>query len=292
VLITVTGASDYGSVIGLRSDNRQGLLELGRPAAEPLLVLTPRHLLLEAREQAHVLVAAHPNARVCVLPLDHHALTLVLIAEALAASPAADEGWVDPSEAVQLAQRYAARSESLVWYRTMWGLDEPTPTAGQLASGLFRRSGYIRELAADPAVIPARPGSPVALGATVHHVEGAPAQLGQQLGEVDLVPVGVTVEPGPYSNRSSVELTLLAGSDSRSTRDHHCGSCGAGLVAGHCPFCGHGPWVAAPTPNRPASNRPDRQRATSAPDAVVVPMPSAPVPIGAGGPNPSEGSPT
>ena len=284
MLIAVTGASGHASVAGLHSEDRQGLLGLARPAAEPVLVLTPRHRTAAAREQAHVLVAADPRARVCVLPLDHHALTLVLIADALASSPAAAAGWPDPSEAVQLAQHYAARSHSLVWYRTLWGLDEPSPTGGQLASGLFLRTGYVRELAAAPAVIPARPGSPVPLGATVHHVAGAPALLASQLGEVDLVPVELALERGPYSTRSSVELTLLAGTPSRSSRESRCSTCGAGLLGAQCPFCGHGPWAAGPPPTGP-----DRQAAASqAPDAAVPNPPGPPVPVGVGGPTPSE----
>lgn len=294
MLITVTGASDHGSVVGLRSDDLQALLRLGATAGEPVLVLTPRHHTTAGCEQAHVLVAAQPMAQVCVLPLDHHVLTLVLISEALSSSPAAGDGWPDPSEAVQLAQRYAARSHSLVWYRSLWGLGEPTPTAGQLASGLFRRTGYVRELAAAPAVIPARPGSPVALGATVHHVAGAPALLAQQLGEVDLVPVEVAVERAPYSTRSSVELTLLAGVRSRTRRELRCGTCGAGLLAGQCPFCGHGPWTAALQPDPPDSGRAPSPGALPAPETVVLhpPTPSVPVPVGAGGPNSPEGAAT
>ena len=292
MLITVTGASGHSGVAGLRSDDPQALLRLGAPAAEPVLLLAPRHHAAAAREQAHVLVAAHPVARVCVLPLDHHALTLVLVAEALASSDAAADGWPDPSEAVQLAQRYAARSHSLVWYRSLWGLEEPVPTAGQLAAQLFRRVGHVRELAAAPAVVPARPGSPVPLGATVHHVEGAPALLAEQLGEVDLAGVALDVEPAPYSTRTSVELTLLAGTRSRIAGRPRCASCGSGLLSGQCPFCGHGPWTPA-LPLAPAGRRQPASAATGTTPVVVPPPPAgAAVPVGAGRPNPSRGAAT
>lgn len=298
MLFTVTGAGDHASVVGLRSGDRQGLLQLAA-GAEPIVALTPRHHLADTRRQAHVLLAGAPLARVCVLPLDHHPLTLVLIAEALQRSSQARAGWPDPSAAVQLAQRYAARSHSLVWYRTLWGLSEPTPTAGQLAAGTFRRAGHIRELAAAPALVPARPGSPVALGAAVHHVQGVPALLAQQLGEVTLLPVELTTEPGPYSTRTSVELTLLATADLHTGNEGRCGSCDAGLVAGQCPFCGHGPWTAA-QPVTGADQWRSRTAATAPPATHTGPLPPAappvstpsgsPVPVGAGGPN-HEGGP-
>ncbi|WP_375426525.1 hypothetical protein [uncultured Friedmanniella sp.] len=288
-MIAVTGASGHADVSGVLPEDHQGLLPLVTSSTEPVLLLTPRHHTTAAREQAHVLVAAHPLARVCVLPLDHHPLTLVLIAQALKSSSAAADGWPDPSAAVQLARRHAARSHSLVWYRRVWGLEEPSPRADQLVAGLLRRTGYVRDLAADPALVPARPGSPVPLGATVHHVAGAPALLAGQLGAVTLVPVEVAVARAPYSTRSSVELTVLVTSTTRTCPQGRCGSCSAGLLDGLCPFCGHGPWRPASQAARAPTAEPVAQITLAAPTPSST---AAPVPAGVAGTRSSEGVPT
>ena len=64
MLISVIGVSDLGHVTGLAVDDQRGLLRaVGAEADEHILLLAPLHLVRDAREQAHVLLAANRAAR-------------------------------------------------------------------------------------------------------------------------------------------------------------------------------------------------------------------------------------
>ena len=92
MIVTVLGASHLGELPGLPAADDTALLRLADRGPVPghVLVLTPAHGLVAAREQAHVLVSAHREVKVCVLPLAHHALTLTLIAYELLSGPGTD----------------------------------------------------------------------------------------------------------------------------------------------------------------------------------------------------------
>ncbi len=121
MIVTVFGATGLGELAGLPVDDETGLLRLvdAEHGSSHVLVLTPSHGLVAAREQAHVLVAAHRETKVCVLPLDHHALTLTLIAYDLLSETGTDG---DPSQVLLQVRRSAAASRSLLWYPRLWGL--------------------------------------------------------------------------------------------------------------------------------------------------------------------------
>ena len=240
MLITVLGVSGLGDLRGLPSHDDTALLRLvaAEPGTEHVLVLAPKHGAAAAREQAHVLVAADRRVHVCVLPLDHHALTLSLIAYELLSGPGS-EG--DPSVAVRRIQRNAARSRSLLWYPRLWGLAEPGATLGQAVTDLFRRTGWFLELGTEPTVVSGRAAPPFAPTDTVHHLPGAPALLQGQLGGARRIEVPVQVERAPYWASTSVELSVLDPADLPVQPLSPCPDCSAGLLEGQCPFCGHGP---------------------------------------------------
>lgn len=240
MLVTVFGASRLGELPGLPADDETALLRLvgTGPAPGHVLVLTPRHGLVAAREQAHVLVAAHREVHVCVLPLDHHALTLMLIAYDLLSGEGTDG---DPSEVVVQVRRSADASRSLLWYPRLWGLAHPTPSVGQGLADLVRRTGWFLELGGPGGVVSGRTDPPFAATDTVHHLAGAPALLTGQLGGARPVEVPVEVERAPYWARTTVELTLLRVAPRPATLLPPCRDCGAGLLDGQCPFCGQGP---------------------------------------------------
>jgi len=268
VLITVIGVSRLGRATGLPVDDPAGLLHAVAGATDGhILLLAPLHRASDAREQAHVLLAAHPEARVSVLALPHHALTLALVADEVLRRP--DLADVDPSTVWQLVRQSAARSRSLVWHPRLGGLADHARTPGELLGDLGRAPGWFCELGPDSfTVVPGRRGARFSPGETVLHLGEAPPLLKAQLGGVRAVPVMVEVAPAPYRGRRSVEVTVLAPPVLPTTLSAPCDSCGAGLVDQQCPFCGHGPVpravpldayrrsAAAPAPATPAPVNP------------------------------------
>lgn len=240
MLVTVIGASALGELPGLPADDDTALLRLVGPGTVPghVLVLTPAHGLVAAREQAHVLVAAHPGVKVCVLPLDHHALTLTLIAYDLLSGAGTDG---DPSLVVLQVRRSAEVSRSLLWYPRLWGLSHPTPSVKQGLVDLVRRTGWFLELGGPGVIVSGRTAPPFEAADTVHHLADAPALMTGQLGGARAVEVPLHVERAPYWARTTVELTLLRVAPRPSSLLQPCRDCGAGLLDGQCPFCGQGP---------------------------------------------------
>ena len=259
--IAVAGSSGLGAVIGVSTEPTALLASL--PAARPqhLLVLAPRHLERSAREQAHVVVAAHPDIRVGVLPFDHHAFALTLIAASVLELRDTPSGWSEAGEAVQLVQQSAARSRSIVWHPRVLGLHRPVPSVAQSAASLFRAGGYFVELGAGTG--PTRGARGFAPdGEEGLYVAGeAPPRLLTQLGDTVPEVVSLTTEGNaPYLTRRSVELCGLAGPSWAPLAQRPCEVCATGRPLTGCVFCGTG--VASTT-------RPDSR--AGSPAAVPAP---------------------
>jgi hypothetical protein len=238
VLIAVVGSSGLNRVEGISSEHPAALLQAdGATAAGHVLLLAPWYAESVAKEQAHVLIAASPRTSVAVLAPRHHPLTLTLIGASAQRTAGAD---ADPGLVVALVKAAVARSRSLVWYPRVWGLREPTPTAFQLLASTFRSPGYFREIATEPALVPAKAGSPVAPTDEVYVAGTSPALLHRHLGGavVRLAPIELEAHQ-PYATKSAVPLTVLAGVGRPPVGEPPCPSCGARLVAGGCEFCGH-----------------------------------------------------
>lgn len=237
------GASGLGQLPGLSAGDETGLLRLveARPPASHALVLTPACGLVDAREQAHVLVAAHREVKVCVLPLDHHALTLTLIAYDLLSETGTDG---DPSQVLLQVRRSAEASRSLLWYPRLWGLTEPSASVGQGLADLVRRTGWFLELGEGQQVFSGRRTAPFEATDTVHRLAAAaPALLTQQLGAARVIEVPVEVQRAPYWARTTVELSILSPAPRPQAPLRPCRDCGAGLLDGLCPYCGQGPAI-------------------------------------------------
>ena len=235
MLIVVLGSSGLNEVEGVPTGDPNALLQVvGSQDPRYVIVLCSRNNRTEAREQAHVLIAAQPRTNVAVLPLGHHPLTLTLIGASVREQLRTG---VDPGDAVGLINRSAAQSRSLVWYARAWGLREPQPTAGQLLASSFRSPGYFRELGPAPALVPARRGSPVGNHDQVYVAGDSPALLHRQLG-VTIRRVPVDLEPGqPWDTRHAAAVTVLVRADRRAG-GQACPSCGARQSGAGCSFCG------------------------------------------------------
>lgn len=230
------GSSGLNEVEGVSTGDPNALLQVvGSRVPRYVIMLCPRNSRAEAREQAHVLIAARPRTNVAVLPLGHHPLTLTLIGASVREE--LRTGVVDPGDAVGLINSSAAQSRSLVWYARAWGLREPQPTAGQLLASCFRSPGYFRELGPAAALVPARRGSPVGSHDQVYVAGDSPALLHRQLG-VTIRRVPVDLEPGqPWDTRHAAAVTVLVRADRRAGGPA-CPSCGARQSDAGCSFCG------------------------------------------------------
>ena len=239
MLIVVADTSGAEDVVGLDGADPSALLRAHRAQpAQHVVVLTPWYAGAAARRQAHVVVAAHPSVKVCVLAHPHHPLTLALLASAVLRRHGVPGGWTDPGEAVQLLNQGAARSRSLVWHPRVQGLQEPTPSLGDLARGLFRPAGFFGEVGVSAGLTAGRSGLTLRSGETLWTAGEPPALLRSQLGDLPVQVSPATVAgPRPYATRSSVELTALVppGSAVRSTP---CPVCSASLSGTGCGFCG------------------------------------------------------
>ncbi|MGI3779966.1 MAG: hypothetical protein ACRYG2_04235 [Janthinobacterium lividum] len=274
MIVTVLGAARLGELVGLPADDETGLLRLveAERGSSHVLVLTPSYGLVAAREQAHVLVAAHRETKVCVLPLDHHALTLTLIAYDLLSGTGTDG---DPSQVLLQVRRSADTSRSLLWYPRLWGLTQPSPSLRQSLADAVRRTGWFQELDGRGEVVSGRTNPPFEATDTVHHLSGAPALLVEQLGGARALEVPLEVERAPYWARSTVELTVLRPAPRPQELLRPCRDCGAGLLDGLCPFCGHGP-VTVREASAPAGYLAAVATATT-PEPVIDHRPLAPV---------------
>jgi hypothetical protein len=239
--IAVAGSSGLEAVIGVGDQPTALLTALSADRPDHVLLLAPRHLERRAREQAHVVVAAHPRVRVGVLAFDHHPLTLTLIGAAVLALRDPAGGWSDPGAAVQLVQQAAVRSRSILWHPRVLGLRRPTPPLSQSAASLLRSGGYFVELGADNEPLPGRRGF-VPDGEEQLYVAGEPpARLRSQLGATVPRTVAVSTESSaPYRTRHTVELCGLAGPAWAPLDQGDCDVCGVTRPPSGCLFCGAG----------------------------------------------------
>lgn len=240
--MTVSGSSGLGQVVGVSATEPAALLRAAqaRPVSH-VIAFAPWYAASVVREQAHVLVAAQPDTRVCVLPLRHHVLTLTLLAAVAQEFEGAPNGWSDPGGAVQMIKQAAALSRSLVWYPRAWGLIEPEASMGQRAASFFRPRGYFTEIGA-AGLVEGRAGLTRTPDETLWSLGEPPALLRTQLGSETCSPVAVTVaDGGPYAARHAVELTGLVRPTRRPVQGEPCSSCSARRSAAECFFCGVGP---------------------------------------------------
>ena len=237
MLIAVVGSSGLNEIEGISSLHPAALLRTHRSrSARHVVLLTPWYVQTVAKEQAHVLIAAAPGARVAVITAQHHALTLTLIAAAAQqlAGPDADPGLV-----VSLINGFMARSRSLLWYPRVWGLREPIPTASQLLASTIGSPGYFREIGTTPVLMSARTGSPVAQTDEVYVAGASPGVLHRQLRGAVVRSAPIELESDqPYATKSAVHLTVLSAAAQPRIGEPPCPSCGAQLVGGGCCFCG------------------------------------------------------
>ncbi|MBO0810952.1 MAG: hypothetical protein J2P23_02780 [Microlunatus sp.] len=220
------GASGLGAAKGLLDPGPFGLLPIvestGSGAAEHLLYLVPWHLRVSAREQAHVLLARQPTARVCVLATDHHPLTLALVGSVLG-DLARDGVWSNPGHGVQLAHQALEGSRSLIWHPQRF------------------RPGYLTQLGddADRARLARLELQPQAL---LYVGSDPPSRLAAALSGHRASRVDVTTESdAPYRSRGAVELTAMLPLWPSAPSGLLCASCGAYQVGDWCAFCNQHP---------------------------------------------------
>ena len=253
VLVAVAGSSGFGEVEGVASTHPTALLEVvTRPVPSHVLYLVPTFLETSGREQAHVLIAAHPQTQVHVLAADHHALTLTLIGAVLAEFEGTPGGWTEPGEAVQLIRQSIAHSRSLLWHPRVVGLHEPQPTAGQRLSSVLRRPGFVSEVGVPDSLEPAREGirpnprEAMCVAGPVPQLLSAHLE-GLTFTEVDIA----STVPGPYSTRGTVEIAGLVRPTRSAVAGPLCPSCAASRIGDLCVFCGVGPRVGSNEARRP-----------------------------------------
>jgi len=217
------------------------------------MYLVPWNVETLAREQAHVVIAAHPHTRVYVFGAQHHALTLTLLGAVVSESEGAPRGWTDPGEAVQLLQQSSAHSRSLLWHPRAIGLQEPEPTTAHRLASLFSGPGFFSEVGVPSSLVRARDGFDQRPDETLCLPGPVPQLLQTQLGSTacSVVDVQATMSR-PYATRSSVELTGLVRPSRVPVLSPSCRGCGAGLMADGCAFCGVGPRIGSNEPRRPA----------------------------------------
>ena len=264
MLIVVGGSSGLGHVAGISAAHPAALMHAvaDRPARYVIL-LTPWYAATAAKEQAHVMIAADPSIRVCVLPLFHHPLTLTLLGAVTVEAEGLPGGWADPGEAVQLLNQSAARSRSLVWHPRLWGLHDPRPTLGQLASGILPGHGFFAEVGAPAGYVRGRAGFPANPDEFLCGPGELPSALRHQLGSAAVARVDVTTSPHPaYATKGTVELTGLVRPLSPPRPAPPCPTCSVSLLATGCGFCGTGP-QASPAHQPAAARRAGGRRSAS-----------------------------
>ena len=246
-------------MVGVSSTPPTALLDaVANNPTSHVIALAPTHLAAPVREQAHVLIAARPNARVCVLALEHHALTLTLLGAVVLEQQDTPNGWSEPGAAVQMIKEAAAASRSIVWFPRAWGLEQPEASFGQRATSLFRARGFFAEVGAS-GLVEGRAGLSATLDETFCSANEPPALMRSQLGPSACSTVGVVVEAGaPYATKGSVELTGLVRPSRRPALGTPCGSCSARRSTAECFFCGCGPRTGSgPAKQRSATDRPE-----------------------------------
>ena len=207
VVIAVVGSTGLGRIAGLPVGRPASLLQVVAERPDQLvLMLAPRYAATTAREQADLVAAARPNARVDVVISDHHPLTLTLVADrALRAAERTGAADVTPIVEADLA---AARS--LVWCPSAWQLRGADLTLGQRLRALSGGPGFFLELGRRPWLGAARNGWRPRSGDRLYTVGPTPDLLTAQLGVTAPARVRVGVAPGaPYAARAARLLTAL-----------------------------------------------------------------------------------
>lgn len=241
MIIAVAGSSGQGLVVGLPAGPAALLNAVDDSLPDHVVLLTPLHLELRARAQAHVVVAAHPQVRVAVVPLPHHALTLTLIAADVAREATGPGGWSDPGRTVRFAQESAEHSRSIVWHPRVLGLQQPVPSVGQSAASLLKGFGYFADLSAGGPLTRGKDGLLVEPPERLYLAGEAGSLLAGQLGQAEARSAAVTVEPqAPYRTNRSVELCALVQAQVPVTWPRRCEICSASQPETGCVFCGTG----------------------------------------------------
>lgn len=254
MLIAVAGSSGLGPVAGVSTTEPTGLLQVVAAApAKHVVLVAPRYASSMARGQAHVTIAARPNIRISVLPMDHHALTLTLISSAVLQLERIPGGWTDPGEAVQLLKQSAARSRSLIWYPRVFGLRDPSPTWNQRTRSLFSPFGYLTELGPAAHLEPGGVGLSCRSDETWFASGEVPRRFHTQPAAAAPSIVPLRSDPrAPYATRASVELTAFVGPTRRPITTALCSACSVGRTGAGCTFCGDGPRPGWTTPQATA----------------------------------------
>ena len=242
MIVAVLGSDGLGPVLGLAGASPTELLQAVRERPDShVALLTPAHRETDAREQAHVAVAAVPTLRVYVAALAHHALTLTLLGGLLTELEGQPEGWSDAGEAVQLLRRTAAASRSVLWYPRARTVGRTAPTFGQRLGSVFVAPGYFGEIDV-PGLVPGRQGMSARPDERWYSSGSLPATLRDQLGDTPVHETAISLgEPRPYAGRGTVELTAVVRPHARVVGEAPCPSCGTSAGAAGCVFCGSGP---------------------------------------------------
>lgn len=246
MLIAVAGSSGLGQVVGISATHPAALLRaVGDRPDERVVLLAPWYAAPVARAQAHVVLAACPRARVCVLPLAHHALTLTLLGVYVLEAEGEPAGWSEPNEAVQLLHQAAARTRSVVWYPRVLGLRDPAPALAQRLRSLGKAPGYFLELGPGAGLERGRRGLAPRSGENLYAAVEPSPLLRSQLAGTDLAVVSVVGDAAaPYATATSSELTGLVQPAHPPVSTESCPSCSARCTAAGCAFCGSGPRAA------------------------------------------------
>lgn len=256
--IFVRGAGGLGAAAGVLDAGPFTLLSMvqstGLDGSRHVLYLVPQHTLASARGQAHVLLARHPEAYVCVLGSNHHPLTLALVGSLLG-DLGRNGGWSNPGHGVQLAHQALAGSRSLIWHRRLTGLAQPQPKPGQRWMSVLPGNGYLTELGDDlvrprPEQLELRPEELLFLAGE------PPPQLAAALAGVRTQTVDVQTElSAPYRGRGAVEMTAMLPLWPNNPSGLLCQTCGAYQVGDWCAFCNQHSSATVVPPRIPHGNR-------------------------------------
>lgn len=211
MLIAIVGSSGLGRVAGVPGSSPAALLRVvaDRPDSE-VVVLCPEHLQSSTQQQADLVAAARPAARVSVIASAHHALTLTVVADrVLTTSP-----WLTGiDELVGTLRTELSAARSLVWSPTAWRLRGVGLGVGARLRCLVGGRSPIVEVV--PRRADARDGWRAATDDQLVTVAALPAQLTDQLRDACLRQVDTMITDSRYGGSSTCLLTAL-----RTRADH------------------------------------------------------------------------
>lgn len=205
MLIAVVGSSGLGRVAGVPSSSPAALLRVvaDRPDSE-VVVLCPEHLRASTQQQADLVAAARPAARVSVIATAHHALTLTVVADrVLTTNP-----WLTGvDELSRMLRTELSAARSLVWSPSAWRLRGVGLGVGARIRCLVGGPSPIVEVA--PRREGARDGWRAAADDRLFTAAALPAQLADQLGDSVPRQVDTMIIDSCYAGRSTRLLTAL-----------------------------------------------------------------------------------